>query len=31
VTLGRSAVSPVTGFQDKALVVFTDGLENTRW
>jgi hypothetical protein len=29
VTLGRSTVSPVTGFQDKALIVFTDGLENT--
>ena len=29
VALGRSTVSPVTGFQDKALIVFTDGLENT--
>ena len=29
VALGRATVSPITGFQDKALIVFTDGLENT--
>ena len=27
--MGRSTVSPVTGFQNKALIVFTDGLGNT--
>jgi Common central domain of tyrosinase/von Willebrand factor type A domain len=29
VALGRSTLNPVTGFRDKALIVFTDGLENT--
>jgi hypothetical protein len=29
VALGRSTVAPAAGFQDKALIVFTDGLENT--
>ena len=29
VALGRSTLNPVGGFTDKALIVFTDGLENT--
>lgn len=29
VSLGRSTLNPVTGYDSKALVVFTDGLENT--
>ncbi len=29
VALGRSTAAPAAGFQDKALIVFTDGLENT--
>ncbi len=29
VALGRSTLTPVTGYDEKALVVFTDGLENT--
>jgi hypothetical protein len=29
VSLGRNALNPVTGYDHKALVVFTDGLENT--
>jgi len=29
VALGRSTLTPVTGYDQKALVVFTDGLENT--
>jgi len=28
-TLGRNMLSPVTGYDRKALIVFTDGLENT--
>lgn len=28
-TLGRSTLDPVTGFDQKAVIVFTDGLENT--
>ncbi len=29
VALGRNTLNPVTGFTQKAMVVFTDGLENT--
>ncbi len=29
VALGRSTLNPVTGYDQKALIVFTDGLENT--
>jgi hypothetical protein len=29
VNLGRNTLNPVTGFDQKAMVVFTDGLENT--
>jgi hypothetical protein len=29
VQLARNVLNPVAGFQDKALIVFTDGLENT--
>jgi hypothetical protein len=29
VQLARNTLNPVAGFQDKALIVFTDGLENT--
>jgi hypothetical protein len=29
VALGRNTLNPVTGFNQKAMVVFTDGLENT--
>jgi hypothetical protein len=29
VALGRNTLNPVTGFDQKAMVVFTDGLENT--
>jgi hypothetical protein len=29
VALGRNTLNPVTGFDQKALIVFTDGLENT--
>src|SRR5262245_51303371 len=29
VALGRNTLNPVVGFQKKAMVVFTDGLENT--
>lgn len=29
VALGRNTLTPVTGFDQKAMVVFTDGLENT--
>jgi hypothetical protein len=29
VALGRNTLNPVTGYDDKALIVFTDGLENT--
>jgi hypothetical protein len=29
VALGRNTLNPVTGFAQKAMVVFTDGLENT--
>jgi hypothetical protein len=29
VNLGRTTLNPVTGYDDKAMIVFTDGLENT--